>query len=136
MLRYQTSGWTERTHVRVDLPSEAGSTQPGGDAELAQHVLSVAGGGSPEPVKTEFVRLLPDVSTGRWRMKTGLFVTEERWQMVSFSHSVWALPDGLPVDKANPLDLTTTDRSPISRLSLRRHLGSIAASFADRVQHS
>ncbi len=78
----------------------------GCDVELARYVFSAIGCHSFEPVETEFAELLPGVSEGRWRMTTGLFGTEERRQIASFSRPIWALPDGLLVKKGNPFGLT------------------------------
>ena len=78
----------------------------GCDVELAQHVFSALGVDSFEPVETEFAELLPGVADGRWRMTTGLFATEERKAIASFSRPIWALPDGLLVQEGNPFGLT------------------------------
>lgn len=81
-------------------------TVTGCDVELARVVFEATGAGSFEPVETEFADLLPGVAEGRWRMTTGLFATEERRQIASFSRPVWALPDGLLTAAGNPLDLS------------------------------
>ena len=59
-----------------------------------------------EPVQTEFSELLPGVASGKWRMTTGLFATEERKEIAAFSIPIWALPDGLLVSTGNPKKLT------------------------------
>lgn len=81
-------------------------TVTGCDVELARVVFEAVGAGPFEPVETEFADLLPGVAEGRWRMTTGLFATEERRQLASFSRPVWALPDGLLVAAGNPLALS------------------------------
>ncbi|MEM7633267.1 MAG: transporter substrate-binding domain-containing protein [Pseudomonadota bacterium] len=81
-------------------------TVTGCDVELARMVFETIGAGPFEPVETEFADLLPGVAEGRWRMTTGLFATEERRQLASFSRPVWALPDGLLVAVGNPLALS------------------------------
>ncbi len=77
----------------------------GCDVELAKHIFSKIGTDSFEPIETEFANLLPGVVKGDWRMTTGLFATPERKKIVSFSRPIWALPDGLLVNKDNPLSL-------------------------------
>ncbi|WP_108881955.1 transporter substrate-binding domain-containing protein [Anderseniella sp. Alg231-50] len=81
-------------------------TVTGCDVELARLVFDAIGAGPFEPVEAEFAELLPGVAEGRWRMTTGLFATEERRQLASFSRPVWALPDGLLVTAGNPLALS------------------------------
>ncbi len=81
-------------------------TVTGCDVELARVVFDAIAAGPFEPVETEFAELLPGVADGRWRMTTGLFVTEERRQIAAFSRPVWALPDGLLTAAGNPLDLS------------------------------
>ncbi len=78
----------------------------GCDVELAKIVLSKIGVDDFEPIETEFAELLPGVSQGSWRMTTGLFATKERQKIASFSRPIWALPDGLLVQKDNPKQLT------------------------------
>lgn len=77
----------------------------GCDVDLARHAFAELGEVF-NPVETGFADLLPGVSAGRWRMTTGLFATPERRRMAAFSRPIWALPDGLLVQKGNPLDLT------------------------------
>ncbi len=77
----------------------------GCDIEVAEHVLQELGHGPVELIEAAFAELLPGVATGRWRMTTGLFGTEERRKIASFSRPVWALPDGLLVKKGNPLQI-------------------------------
>lgn len=77
----------------------------GCDVELARAVVTATGAGRFEPIEAEFAELMPGVASGRWRMTTGLFATDERRARVSFSRPIWALPDGLLVAKGNPLEL-------------------------------
>jgi polar amino acid transport system substrate-binding protein len=84
--------------------SETGEVT-GCDVELAKAILTKLGVTNFQPIETDFAELLPGVSDGRWRMTTGLFATEERRQLASFSRPIWALPDGLLVQKGNPFGL-------------------------------
>lgn len=87
-------------HIRDD------GSVTGCDVELARVVFDAIDAEPFESVETEFAELLPGVADGRWRMTTGLFATDERRQIASFSRPVWALPDGLLVAANNPLRLT------------------------------
>jgi len=78
----------------------------GCDVALARMLSEELGAGPFEPIETEFAELLPGVAEGLWRMTTGLFATEERRKTAAFSRPVWALPDGLLVQRGNPLGLT------------------------------
>jgi polar amino acid transport system substrate-binding protein len=78
----------------------------GCDVELARAVLGMVGVRELDLIETEFAQLLPGLVDGRWRMTTGLFATEERRNIAAFSKPIWALPDGLLVQKGNPLRLT------------------------------
>lgn len=100
----------------------------GADVALARHVSAALGSGPFEPVEAEFAELLPGVAAGRWRMTTGLFATEERRRTAAFSRPVWALPDGLLVQKQNPLALTGY-RSVAARAECR------LAVIRDQFQH-
>ncbi len=75
----------------------------GCDVELAKYLFSEIGTDCFKPIETEFAALLPGVAKGDWRMTTGLFATVERKEIASFTRPVWALPDGLLVQKDNPL---------------------------------
>ncbi|AVS74179.1 transporter substrate-binding domain-containing protein [Paracidovorax cattleyae] len=86
-----------------DLAADGSLT--GCDVEVARTVLQVAGLPPFQPVETTFAELLPGLAAGRWRMTTGLFVTEQRQRQVSFSRPIWALADGLLVAQGNPLAL-------------------------------
>ena len=77
----------------------------GCDVELADTVLARLGIKPFQPIEAEFRELIPGLSTGRWRMTTGLFSTEERRRVMSFSRPIWALPDGILVAKGNPRGL-------------------------------
>ncbi|WP_246093982.1 MULTISPECIES: transporter substrate-binding domain-containing protein [Mesorhizobium] len=74
----------------------------GCDVELARRLGDMLGLASFEPIETEFADLLPGLIEGRWTMTTGLFVSEERRQLVDFTRPIWALQDGLLVAKDNP----------------------------------
>ena len=100
----------------------------GCDVELAQTVLPMAGIRDLELVETEFSHLLPGVAEGRWRMTTGVFVTEERRAIVSFSRPIWALSDGLLVRRHNPKHLT-------GYRSMGRNAECIVAVIRNQVQY-
>ena len=74
----------------------------GCDVELARRLGEMLGSASFRPIETEFAELLPGLVEGRWTMTTGLFVSEERKQLVDFTRPIWALQDGLLVEKDNP----------------------------------
>ena len=78
----------------------------GCDVKLARFINSELQLGEFETIETEFAELLPRVAVGDWDMTTGLFGTEERKQIASFSRPIWALPDGLLVKAGNPKNLT------------------------------
>ncbi|WP_338547971.1 transporter substrate-binding domain-containing protein [Roseovarius phycicola] len=78
----------------------------GCDVELAKYIYKELGIADFEPVETEFAELLSGLADGRWRMTTGLFGTDERREHALFSRPIWALPDGLLVEKGNPHTLT------------------------------
>ncbi len=100
----------------------------GCDVDLARYVFSELGVDVFEPVETDFANLLPGVSKGLWRMTTGLFATEERRATAAFSRPIWALPDGLLVQKGNPLGLG-------GYRSAAAHSDCILAVIRDQVQH-
>jgi len=81
-------------------------TVTGCDVELAKTLLADIGELDFQPIETSFAELLPGVADGRWRMTTGLFVTEERKKKAAFSRPIWALSDGLLVKNGNPKGLT------------------------------
>jgi len=78
----------------------------GTDVELARFVVNQLNLGVFEPIEAEFAELLPGVANGKWQMTTGLFTTDERRQLASFSVPIWALPDGLLVPAGNPNQLS------------------------------
>jgi polar amino acid transport system substrate-binding protein len=94
----------------------------GCDVELARHVFSQLGLEPFEPVETEFAELLPGLADGGWRMTTGLFSTEERRRLACFSRPIWALSDGLLVQRGNPLQLSgyTSIANSAARLAIIR----------------
>ena len=61
-------------------------------------------------------------------MTTGLFATEERRMIASFSRPIWALPDGLLVRKGNPKQLT-------GYRSAAETSGCVVAVVRDQFQH-
>jgi polar amino acid transport system substrate-binding protein len=67
----------------------------GCDVELARIVLARIGIEQVQLIEAEFSQLLPGLVDGRWEMTTGLFISEERSKLASFSHPIWALHDGL-----------------------------------------
>lgn len=80
-------------------------TVAGCDIDLAKSVFSSLGIADVTFVEAEFADLLPGLSDGRWQMTTGLFSTEERRAHAAFSRPIWALPDGLLVQRGNPYGL-------------------------------
>ena len=78
----------------------------GCDVELAKYIFEQLNADCFEPVETEFAELLPGVASGQWKMTTGLFGTKERMKTASFSRPIWALPDGLLVERGNPMALS------------------------------
>ncbi len=103
-------------------------TVTGCDVELARQVLEMVSLHEVELVEAEFAQLLPGLVDGRWRMTTGLFATEERRQVATFSRPVWALPDGLLVAKGNPIGLT-------GYRTVARIQGCMLAVVRDQIQH-
>lgn len=103
-------------------------TVTGCDVELARTVLAMVGVRDVKMVETEFAQLLPGLADGRWRMTTGLFSTEERRRTADFSRPIWALPDGLLVQKGNPLQLN-------GYRSAAKADGCILAVIRDQFQH-
>lgn len=100
----------------------------GCDVDLARYVFAKMGIDSFEPMEAEFADLLSGLAAGRWRMTTGLFGTEERQNIASFSRPIWALPDGLLVTKGNPLGL-------VGYQSIAEQAGCILAVIRDQFQH-
>ena len=100
----------------------------GCDVELVRTVLAMIGVEDVEFVETEFSRLLPGLEEGLWTMTTGLFDTTERRKTASFSHPIWALPDGLLVKKGNPANLT-------GYAALAEKTGCRVAAIRDQLQH-
>ena len=84
---------------------EADGSITGCDVELIRVVAEAAGLGEVRFVEAEFAELLPGLAERRWDMTTGLFATDERRAVASFSKPIWALPDGLLVQAGNPLGL-------------------------------
>lgn len=107
--------------------SESGEVV-GHDVALARHVFWELGEAF-EPVETQFARLIPGLSARRWRMSTGLFVTEERRRSALFTRPVWALPDGLLVRRGNPLSLS-------GYRSIADHRTAVLAVIQDQVQQT
>lgn len=100
----------------------------GCDVELARRVCEALGTHTFEPVETEFAELLPGVNDGRWQMTTGLFDTAERRTLARFSRPIWALPDGLLVQRGNPLSLA-------GYRSVALHPSAILAVIRNQFQH-
>lgn len=101
----------------------------GCDVDLAGEIAVRLGFAGLEPVEAEFADLLPGLRSGRWRMTTGLFVSDERRRLVDFTRPVWSLGDGLLVARGNPQALTgyrSVGQAPSARLAVIR----------DQVQHA
>jgi polar amino acid transport system substrate-binding protein len=82
--------------------ADASGEVSGCDVELARRVGAMLELEGFSPIETEFAELLPGLVEGRWTMTTGLFVSDERKQLVDFTRPIWALADGLLVGKGNP----------------------------------
>ncbi|AMS45545.1 transporter substrate-binding domain-containing protein [Aminobacter aminovorans] len=107
---------------------DADETVTGCDVELARTILGMVGARDLEMVENEFAQLLPGLAEGRWRMTTGLFATDERRQIAAFSRPIWALPDGLLVQKDNLRRLT-------GYRSVAETDGTILAVIRNQLQH-
>lgn len=113
----------------------------GCDVELARIVARAAGLGQLHLVETEFAQLLPGLAQNRWHMTTGLFATNERRHLASFSRPIWALRDGLLVRSGNSLGLSgykSAAASPDCVVAVIRdqfqHRSAVAAGIpADRI---
>lgn len=84
--------------------TQADGSVAGHDVELIAHVAALAGF-RLDMVETEFCELLPGLTDGRWEITTGLFATTERRSIAHFTRPIWSLPDGLMVQRGNPLSL-------------------------------
>jgi len=82
--------------------TDASAEVSGCDVELAQRVSGMLGLRDFTAIGTEFAELLPGLVDGRWTMTTGLFVSDERKQIVDFTRPIWSLQDGLLVIQGNP----------------------------------
>jgi polar amino acid transport system substrate-binding protein len=85
----------------------------GYDAELAEKVLRAIGVKHIDVVLVKFPELIDGVTSGRWTMNTGMFVTPERAQSVAFSRPIWALIDGFVARLKSDIAIQTrSDRPP------------------------
>ena len=100
----------------------------GCDVELAKYVISKIGEEKFDPIETDFSSLLPGLANCDWRMTTGLFATQERKAIASFSRPIWALPDGFLVRAGNPLKLSGYQ-------SIAANSDCILAVIRDQFQH-
>jgi len=82
--------------------TDASGRLGGCDSRLAEKICQSLGLETFTPVEAEFAELLPGLTSGRWDMTTGLFVSDERSRLVDFTRPIWMLPDGLLVAKGNP----------------------------------
>jgi len=64
-------------------------------------------GADIEYCHTSFDKLLPGLEQNLWDMNVPIFVIAERARRVTFSDPVWALGDGILVQKSNPKSLTS-----------------------------
>ena len=74
----------------------------GCDVELARRINGMLALQGFTAIGTEFAELLPGLVNDRWTMTTGLFVSDERRQIVDFTRPIWTLQDGLLVKQGNP----------------------------------
>jgi polar amino acid transport system substrate-binding protein len=77
----------------------------GYDAELAEIALRAVGVTQIDFALAKFPDLIPGVTSGRWAMNTGMFITRERALRVAFGRPIWALVDGFVVKSGNPKNL-------------------------------
>jgi polar amino acid transport system substrate-binding protein len=85
--------------------TDASGRLGGCDAVLAEKICQLLELEDFSSIEAEFAELLPGLVDGRWDMTTGVFISEERSQLVDFTRPIWSLPDGLMVAKGNPLSL-------------------------------
>lgn len=100
----------------------------GCDVELAQRVSSMLGFADFMTIGTEFAELLPGLVDNRWTVTTGLFVSDERKQIVDFTRPIWALQDGLLVRRGNP-------RGFSGYQSIAKDPTALIGVITDQVQH-
>ncbi|MBB6407602.1 transporter substrate-binding domain-containing protein [Mesorhizobium sangaii] len=100
----------------------------GCDVELARRLAELLGFAGFRPIEAEFAELLSGLVEGHWTMTTGLFVSEERQQLVDFTRPIWALQDGLLVAKDNP-------RGFRGYQSIARDRTALLGVITDQVQH-
>ena len=79
-------------------------------------------------IGTEFAELLPGLEGNRWTMTTGLFVSDERKQIVDFTRPIWSLQDGLLVRRGNP-------RGFSGYQSIAKDPTALIGVITDQVQH-
>ncbi|MFQ6551861.1 transporter substrate-binding domain-containing protein [Aestuariibius insulae] len=103
-------------------------TLAGCDIDLARHVFKQINDEEFAPVQTEFADLLPGLTRGDWQMTTGLFSSEERSKIATFTRPIWALPDGLLVPEGNPHAIT-------GYRSLAKTANGTLAVIRDQIQH-
>jgi polar amino acid transport system substrate-binding protein len=77
----------------------ADGTAVGCDVEVAETVLRRAGIRSVTVRQVTFAELIPGLVAGRWQLNTGMFVTDARRRRVRFTRPIWAVPDGLIVQR-------------------------------------
>ncbi|MEO5757796.1 MAG: transporter substrate-binding domain-containing protein [Mesorhizobium sp.] len=100
----------------------------GCDVELARRINDMLELADFTPIETEFAELLPGLAKGRWAMTTGLFVSEERQQLVDFTRPIWALQDGLLITRNNPHGLR-------GYRSIAENGAALIGVITDQVQH-
>ncbi|MEZ2332300.1 transporter substrate-binding domain-containing protein [Mesorhizobium sp. RCC_202] len=100
----------------------------GCDAVLAEKICQMLELADFSSIETEFGELLPGLVDGRWDMTTGLFISEERSQLVDFTRPIWSLPDGLMVAKGNPFDLD-------GYRALARQQSAVLGVISGQIQH-
>ena len=108
--------------------TDASGALCGCDAVLAEKVCQTMGLEGFSAVETEFAELLPGLAGGRWDMTTGLFISDERKQLVDFTRPIWLLSDGLLVAEHNPLGLD-------GYMALARDPSAILGVISGQIQH-
>jgi polar amino acid transport system substrate-binding protein len=100
------------------IPSPPPSRPTGCDMDLADHVLTAVGPTTIRYVPTTFPELIPGLIDGRWHMTTGIFITDDRAEVIDYIRPIWAAPDGFIVRRADAARLTSYEAIAASGATL------------------
>ena len=75
--------------------------------DFADHVLTAVGPKTIRYVLTTFPELIPGLIDGRWHMTTGIFITDDRAEVLDYTLPIWAAPDGFIVRPGDAARLTS-----------------------------